>query len=113
MKNHHSIICGTCLTLRRSSTTCAPSAKRHFRTPSVSTCSIVSIGEAIHPNPWYAIVNARDAEPTNYNGDARIDDLAKTTKMVVAWYKERAGIYTLEEALALKLTIIREFKLNK
>jgi hypothetical protein len=30
--------------------------------------------------------------------------------MVVAWYKERAGIYTLEEALALKLSIIREFK---
>ena len=67
-------------------------------------------GEAIHPNPWYAIVNARDAEPTNYNGDARIDALAKTTKMVVAWYKERAGIYTLEEALALKLSIIREFR---
>ena len=37
-------------------------------------------GEAIHPNPWYAIVNARDAEPTNYNGDPRIDELAKTTK---------------------------------
>ena len=67
-------------------------------------------GEAIHPNPWYAIVNARDAEPTNYNGDGRVDDLVKTTKMVVAWYKERAGIYTLEEALALKLSIIREFK---
>ena len=67
-------------------------------------------GETIQPNPWYAIVNARDAEPTNYNGDARIDDLAKTTKMVVAWYKERAGIYTLEEALALKLSIIREFQ---
>ena len=68
-------------------------------------------GESIHPNPWYAIVNARDAEPTNYNGDTRIDDLAKTTKMVVAWYKGLAGIYTLEEALALKLQIIREFKL--
>lgn len=67
-------------------------------------------GEAIQPNPWYAIVNARDAEPTNYNGDPRIDKLAKTTKMVVAWYKERAGIYTLEEALALKLSIIREFR---
>ena len=66
-------------------------------------------GETVHPNPWYAIVNARDAEPTNYNGDARIDDLSKTTKMVVAWYKERAGIYTLEEALALKLSIIRWF----
>ena len=61
-------------------------------------------------NPWYAIVNARDAEPTNYNGNPRIDDLAKTMKMVVAWYKERAGIYTLEEALALKLSIIREFQ---
>ena len=66
-------------------------------------------GESVHPNPWYAIVNARDAEPTNYNGDTRIDELVKTTKMVVAWYKERAGIYTLEEALALKLSIIREF----
>ena len=66
--------------------------------------------ETIQQNPWYAIVNARDAEPTNYNGDARVDELAKTTKMVVAWYKERAGIYTLEEALALKLTIIREFQ---
>lgn len=66
-------------------------------------------GEVINPNPWYAIVNARDAEPTNYNGDARIDELAGTTKMVVAWYKERAGIYTLEEALALKLSIIRRF----
>ena len=33
-------------------------------------------GETVHPNPWYAIVNARDAEPTNYNGDARIDDLS-------------------------------------
>ena len=69
------------------------------------------LGEVINPNPWFAIVNARDAEPTNYNGDARIDDLAKTTKMVVAWYKGLAGIYTLEEALALKLQIIREFKL--
>jgi hypothetical protein len=67
-------------------------------------------GESIQPNPWYAIANARDAEPTNYNGDARVDEFAKTTKMVVAWYKERAGIYTLEEALALKLTIIREFQ---
>ena len=71
------------------------------------------LGEVINPNPWFAIVNARDAEPTNYNGDARIDDLAKTTKMVVAWYKGLAGIYTLEEALALKLSIIREFKLLK
>lgn len=71
------------------------------------------LGEVINPNPWYAIVNARDAEPINYNGDARIDDLAKTTKMVVAWYKGLAGIYTLEEALALKLSIIREFKLLK
>ena len=70
-------------------------------------------GEVINPNPWFAIVNARDAEPINYNGDARIDDLAKTTKMVVAWYKGLAGIYTLEEALALKLSIIREFKLLK
>ena len=69
-------------------------------------------GKPVDPNPWYAIVNARDAEPTNYNGDTRIDDLVKTTKMVVAWYKERAGIYTLEEALALKLQIIREFTLN-
>ena len=66
-------------------------------------------GETVNPNPWYALVNARDAEPTNYNGDGRIDELAKTTKMVVAWYKERAGIYTLEEALALKLRIIRPF----
>ena len=66
-------------------------------------------GEVINPNPWYALVNARDAEPTNYNGDARIEEVAKTTKMVVAWYKERAGIYTLEEALALKLSIIRWF----
>ena len=71
------------------------------------------LGEVINPNPWFAIVNARDAEPINYNGDARIDDLAKTTKMVVAWYKGLAGIYTLEEALALKLSIIREFKLLK
>ena len=69
-------------------------------------------GKPVDPNPWYSIVNARDAEPTNYNGDARIDDLAKTTKMVVAWYKGLAGIYTLEEALALKLQIIREFTLN-
>ena len=68
-------------------------------------------GEAVNSNPWYAIVNARDAEPTDYNGNPCIDDLAKTTKMVVAWYKSRAGIYTLEEALALKLCIIREFKL--
>lgn len=67
-------------------------------------------GETIHSNPWYAIVNARDAEPTNYNGDGRLDELAETTKMVVARYKERAGIYTLEEALALKLSIIREFQ---
>lgn len=68
-------------------------------------------GETIHPNPWYAIVNARDAEPTNYNGSPLIDEVAKTTKMVVAWYNGLAGIYTLEEALALKLQIIREFKL--
>ena len=68
-------------------------------------------GETIQPNPWYAIVNARDAEPTNYNGDARVDEIAKTTPMVIAWYKERAGIYTLEEALALNLNIIRDFKL--
>ena len=65
--------------------------------------------ETINPNPWYALVNARDAEPTNYNGSPLIDDLAKTTKLVVAWYKSRAGIYTLEEALALKLSIIRKF----
>ena len=68
-------------------------------------------GETIHPNPWYAIVNARDAEPTNYNGSPLIDEVAKNTKMVVAWYNGLAGIYTLEEALALKLQIIREFKL--
>ena len=42
MKNHHSIICGTSLTLRESSTTCAPNAKRHSGTRSLSTCSIVS-----------------------------------------------------------------------
>jgi hypothetical protein len=68
-------------------------------------------GKPVEPNPWYAIVNARDAEPTNYNGSPAVDDVAKTTKMVVAWYKGLAGIYTLEEALALKLQIIREFKL--
>ena len=65
--------------------------------------------ETVNPNPWFAIVNARDAEPTNYNGDARIDTVSKTTKMVVAWYNGQGGIYTLEEALALKLRIIRWF----
>ena len=60
-------------------------------------------------NPWYAIVNARDAEPTNYNGSPTIDDVMKTTKMVVAWYKGLAGIYTLEEARALRLKIERKF----
>ena len=68
-------------------------------------------GTPVDKNPWYAIVNARDAEPTNFNGSSILDDVAKNTKMVVAWYKERAGIYTLEEALALKLTIIRPFNL--
>jgi len=66
-------------------------------------------GEPVNPNPWFAIVNARDAEPVNYNGSAQADSLARTTKMVVAWYKERAGLYTLEEALALRLTVIRPF----
>ena len=66
-------------------------------------------GKPVDKNPWYAIVNARDAEPTNYNGSPEVDEVAKTTKMVVAWYKERAGMYTLEEALALKLQIIRDF----
>ena len=114
MKKALLIICGTCLTLRESSTTCAASARRTYMQHRVYRLirDKKRRGEAIHPNPWYAIVNARDAEPTNYNGDARIDDLAKTTKMVVAWYKGLAGIYTLEEALALKLSIIREFKLK-
>ena len=69
-------------------------------------------GKPVEPNPWYAIVNARDAEPTNYNGSPAVDDVAKTTKMVVAWYKGLAGIYTLEEALALNLTIIRPFNIK-
>lgn len=68
-------------------------------------------GLPVESNPWYAIVNARDAEPTNYNGSPMVEDMAMTTKMVVAWYKGLAGIYTLEEANALKLSIIREFKL--
>ena len=66
-------------------------------------------GKPVEANPWYAIVNARDAEPTNYTGSPLIDDVMKTTKMVVAWYKGLAGIYTLEEARALKLKIERKF----
>ena len=46
MKNHLLIICGSSLTLRESSTTCAPSAKQPFGTPSPSTCSIVSIASS-------------------------------------------------------------------
>ena len=43
MKRNLLIICGSCLTHRGSSTTCAASARQPFGTRSVFTCSIVSI----------------------------------------------------------------------
>lgn len=66
-------------------------------------------GDPVNPNPWFAIVNARDAEPTNWNGSPYIDQIVKTTKLAVAWYRGRAGIYTLEEAKALNMRIERMF----
>ena len=66
--------------------------------------------EAINPNPWFAIVNARDAEPVNYNGSAKIEQMRKKTRLAVAWYKGLAGIYTMEEAKALEMKIEREFR---
>ena len=46
MKIHLLIICGLSLTRRESSTTCAPSAKRHFGTRSASTCNIACIASS-------------------------------------------------------------------
>ena len=43
MKKALLIICGTCLTLRESSTICAPNAKRPSGMRSLSTCSIAFI----------------------------------------------------------------------
>ena len=37
-------------------------------------------------------------EPTNLNGNSRIDTLIKTVPLVSAIYNGRPGIYTLEEA---------------
>ena len=66
-------------------------------------------GEPVNPNPWFAIVNARDAEPFNYNGSPDVERMAQSVPIVVAWYKGRAGLYTLEEAQALHMQIIRLF----
>lgn len=46
MKKALLIICGTCLTLRESSTTCAASAKRRSGTRSASTCNIACIASS-------------------------------------------------------------------
>ena len=69
-------------------------------------------GEFVDPNPCFAMSDAMQEyekrlakvrakpkkEPTNLNGNSRIDTLIKTVPLVSAIYNGRPGIYTLEEA---------------
>lgn len=69
-------------------------------------------GLFVNPNPRFALDDAAQQdeieqakarakpkkEPTNLNGNIRIDTLIKTVPLVSAIYNGRPGIYTFEEA---------------
>lgn len=51
-------------------------------------------------------------EPVNYNGNSRIEDVAKTTLLVSARHNGHAGIYTLTDAIEHSMTICYGFNFN-
>lgn len=51
-------------------------------------------------------------EPVNYNGNSRIEDVAKTTLLVSARHNGHAGIYMLTDAIEHSMTICYGFNFN-
>ena len=76
----------------------------------------VRAGKYVQYNPIQAIKeNIRKyqlPEPVNYNGNSRIEDVAKTTLLVSARHNGHAGIYTLTDAIEHSMTICYGFNFN-
>ena len=51
-------------------------------------------------------------EPKDYNGNAAIEKLMKTTRLVVAKYGKGSGIYTLADAEAFRMEVLRGFNFD-
>lgn len=63
-------------------------------------------GEKIDENPYFAVNNCQP-HPTNWNGKQGLNDLIKSTKMVIAKYQGSYGTYTAGEAKLFEMTDIK------
>lgn len=73
-------------------------------------------GEAVSPNPYYAIQHNMDPEPPkltppkNYNGTADFLIVVKSGALVTAEYNGEVGIYTEEDANKHSMTIFKHLQ---
>lgn len=63
-------------------------------------------GEYVKENPLFAIQDCHP-KPTNWNGRDGINDLIKSTKMVIAKYQGSYGTYTAGEAKLFEMTDVK------
>ena len=64
-------------------------------------------GEYVKENPLFAIQDCIPA-PINYNGSRQLDELMKTTKMVIAKYGDSYGTFTALEARIFEMTDVKQ-----
>ena len=60
----------------------------------------------IKEHPLYAIQDCQP-RPTNWNGKEGINEMMKTTKMVIAKYAGSYGTYTRQEATIFEMTNVK------
>lgn len=73
--------------------------------------------QAVNDGKWFknqlewTISDFPMPQPKNYNGDMSVDvnQMAKTTPMVIARYNDKCGLYTLQEALDYQMEIKMDF----
>lgn len=65
-------------------------------------------GEHVKDNPLFALQDCTPV-PTNWNGRPGVNEMMKTTKMVIAKYKasSKYGTYTLAEAKLFEMTDVK------
>lgn len=67
-------------------------------------------GQTVDDNPMEVLTHTHPY-PVNYNGSPQVEDVAKTHKLVKAWYRGHEGIYLPIEAMLWKMTNVKPFNL--
>ena len=67
-------------------------------------------GAPANRNPYFWIQDFPEPVPTNYNGSREFDALVKTGRLCTAEYNGQIGIYTIDDATAYHMTIIKRLQ---